>query len=262
MTRRTYDLTQPPGAPSAPSAGTTTAPGASNRQLKFLSDLAVQREIAEDARKLLLDRIDLQVAYNAAEGDCAPPRDREGLTKTRASDFIERMLKLPQRRLNRDPERKRDIVTDHAPLPGPDRLPAGHYAVKNADGQIRFYRLKRGTKNPNMIWLHVEHGDSDTEIPFHAAKPIILKIAVDPLAAARLYGDQIGACSNCGRRLTNRVSRLLNIGPICGGHLCDEDIWRGMVRRAREALAAAGLDPDADVEDTDDLARIREQARL
>ncbi|MEY3470016.1 MAG: Caulobacter phage CcrBL10, partial [Actinomycetota bacterium] len=39
--------------------------------------------------------------------------------------------------------------------------------------------------------------------------------AADPYAAAKLYGQNTGTCSCCGRELTNSLSISLGIGPIC-----------------------------------------------
>lgn len=39
--------------------------------------------------------------------------------------------------------------------------------------------------------------------------------AADPYAAAKLYGQNTGSCSCCGRELTNPISIELGIGPIC-----------------------------------------------
>lgn len=263
MTRRTYQLTPPPGvsAPSSPSSapipeGITTEPGASNKQLAYLASLCQSREFDHDARVRLTARIAVQLELNEEHGDCEPPLGVAGLTKTRAHDFIARLRAKPQRSCSH--------TGPATNLPGLFDLPAGHYAIKNADGQLRFYNVWRGNRNANYIRLHVEHGPNDSEIPFGTPefKAILKTIAEDAHAAARLYGRHIGACSNCNRRLTNRVSRLLDIGPVCGGHTCDEAIWTDMKARARQALRDAGLDPDADVEDTDDLDAIREAAGL
>lgn len=40
-------------------------------------------------------------------------------------------------------------------------------------------------------------------------------VAGDPTAAAVAYGRETGACSCCGRKLTNAESIALGIGPIC-----------------------------------------------
>jgi hypothetical protein len=39
--------------------------------------------------------------------------------------------------------------------------------------------------------------------------------AADPYAAAKVYGQETGQCSCCGRELTNKLSIELGIGPIC-----------------------------------------------
>jgi hypothetical protein len=43
----------------------------------------------------------------------------------------------------------------------------------------------------------------------------VQSVAADPYAAAKLYGQQTGSCSCCGRELTNALSIELGIGPIC-----------------------------------------------
>jgi hypothetical protein len=43
----------------------------------------------------------------------------------------------------------------------------------------------------------------------------VQSVAADPYAAAKLYGQQTGSCSCCGRELTNSLSIELGIGPIC-----------------------------------------------
>ena len=39
--------------------------------------------------------------------------------------------------------------------------------------------------------------------------------ATDPYSAAKLYGQNTGSCSCCGRELTNSLSIELGIGPVC-----------------------------------------------
>lgn len=46
-------------------------------------------------------------------------------------------------------------------------------------------------------------------------KAVIMEAANDPLTAAIRYGKETGACSCCGRDLTNPQSIELGIGPIC-----------------------------------------------
>ena len=46
-------------------------------------------------------------------------------------------------------------------------------------------------------------------------KSVLLEAAADPLTAAIRYGKETGACSCCGRDLTNPDSIAAGIGPIC-----------------------------------------------
>ena len=40
-------------------------------------------------------------------------------------------------------------------------------------------------------------------------------IVSDPYTATKMYGYKTGVCSCCGRKLTNKMSVELGIGPIC-----------------------------------------------
>jgi hypothetical protein len=143
-----------------------------------------------------------------------------------------------------------------------DTVPDGHYALKTDSGELRFYRVKQGRK-PGKYWIHVEHGPEETELYPSTARDVMLEILAEGARECALrYGRHIGCCSKCKARLTNRISRLVEFGPVCGGHYYDEEIWKRMRAQARDALRRAGLDPDADVEDTDDIEAIREQLRM
>jgi hypothetical protein len=43
----------------------------------------------------------------------------------------------------------------------------------------------------------------------------VQSVAEDPYSAVKLYGQNTGSCSCCGRELTNSLSIELGIGPIC-----------------------------------------------
>lgn len=137
-------------------------------------------------------------------------------------------------------------------LPGKDAVPAGRYAVDNGEGVLRFYRVARGTRNPDRVWLHVQHGPSESEVPFSWAgyRAILGAIAAEAREAAIRYGREIGACSTCGKRLTNALSRELGIGPVCGGRFyAQEGEWKATKDTARKSLRQRGIDPDSDVAD-------------
>lgn len=194
---------------------TTTTVPATDRQLEFLRSLALEREIDQDHRDQLLARIEARQ-----------------ISKAKASSFIERLLEKPRVRA--------------ASVQLPD-VPAGRYAVDSAEGELRFYRVARG--KTGRTWIHVQHGPDESEVPFSwIGYTAILESIVDAglAEAMQRYGHEIGSCGNCGLRLTNRVSRELGIGPVCGGRMF-EDAWRPMERGARQAIVARGEDPDEEV---------------
>lgn len=157
-----------------------------------------------------------------------------GVSVKRASDIITQLLALPVRT---------DIVQkQNSGLPD---VPAGRYAVESDEGELRFYRLwigKTGYKK-----LYVLHGPDSTEIPYKAALGVLGKIfRAGVVECAQRYGREIGSCSNCGRRLTNRISRELGIGPVCGGRMFG-DRFMDKVDDATQAIRARGEDPDEEL---------------
>lgn len=93
-----------------------------------------------------------------------------------------------------------------------------------AEGFVMTPAAKTG-RNPGAIYVkRVEGGYLGKVIAgkFHAGHGVtaedtekLLKIAANPLEAAKAYGKLTGKCSCCGRQLTDHVSIALGIGPIC-----------------------------------------------
>lgn len=173
------------------------------------------------------------------------------LTFDQAQSFINELKALrTQRVLSRGVDRSKPI---------PD-VPDGRYAVKDQEGQLKFYRVWKPMQGKWAGWTFLAVYSSDDEYPIknpNTKRFILEQIAVDPALSARMYGRHYKRCSDCNKGLTNRVSRLLDIGPVCGGHHYNPEIWKSIKSEARGLLEAAGLDPDTDVEDTDDLDAIR-----
>jgi len=174
------------------------------------------------------------------------------MSKQAASDLISALKDKPYKASGDAPKASKD---DNYGIPSADALPTGRYAIDNADGELTFYRVWRGTKNPDYVKVYLLHGPDESEIPFSKGMVTILKsIAEDAAGAAIRYGHEIGACSVCAKRLTNRVSRALGIGPICGGHFYGEE-FKSVVHGAREQIKAQGLDPDGNVEEDEVVER-------
>jgi hypothetical protein len=112
-------------------------------------------------------------------------------------------------------------------------LPTGttRYAVENADGDLTFIRIDHVDSGKWEGWVFVKQvtgggvAGMDNEHRLGSQKPgalyqgtfdrLLLKVLADPEGAARRYGLELGACSVCGRTLTNAESRERGIGPEC-----------------------------------------------
>jgi|SRR5215831_7548834 len=165
------------------------------------------------------------------------------IPKQRASDVIGKLKELPWK--PRDIQQRQTEL--HQNLPALD-VPAGRYCVLGNDGELKFYQVWRPKDNPSIWKLYVMFGPYQGEVQPNAKMAIMQKIAANPREAAIRFGQEIKACSNCGRRLTNRISRELAIGPICGGRLWGDE-FKAMAKAKRAELVAMGLDPDEELDD-------------
>lgn len=196
-------------------------------QLRYLRGLWAEKRV-DLLTKEQFDWLDAQ--FNKPEAE-----QFVGVTVKRASDIIDGLKKLPVRD---------NVVRQQNP--GLPDVPAGRYAVNNDDGELRFYRVwigKTGYKK-----LYVLHGPDSTELPYKAALGVLGKIMREGVRECAIrFGMEIGACSNCGRRLTNRISRELGIGPICGGRMFGDDFSK-MASEKRASIILRGDDPDEELE--------------
>lgn len=138
-------------------------------------------------------------------------------------------------------------------MPGPF-VPAGRYAVDSNEGELRFYQVWRpkGEDHERVYRVYVLHGPDSSPVHRNAEAAIIQKIYGEDgkgiREAAIRFGNEIGACSNCGRRLTNRISRELGIGPVCGGRMFGDD-FKYEIQDAKSRLRDRGLDPMEEIAD-------------
>lgn len=98
------------------------------------------------------------------------------------------------------------------------RVPEGRYAIKGADGAVKFYRVTHGKENGKWAgYTFVEAQASDDHWPIRnrtAREAILRAIGADVAGAMALYGTEIGKCGHCGRKLTSEW-RKKGIGPVC-----------------------------------------------
>lgn len=194
-------------------------------QFKYIQALVAERDLSSLRRQ--------QVQWLAgfvqmSHGDLKTSR-------AKASEIIGQLKELPKR-----PTTQRQAVALD--------VPAGRYAIENTQGELRFYQVWRPKDNSKVVRVYVFHGPDSS--PVHrAAEPAILEaISEDVRGAAIRYGNEIGSCSNCGRRLTNRISRELGIGPVCGGRMFASDDWSREVKEARKRIIDRGEDPSEEIE--------------
>lgn len=213
-------------AVKAPRAGITIpadGPPATEKQLAFLRSLVEERELTDEHRAQMLARI-----------------ETNDVSKSRASDWIGRLMEKPKSR------------TRSAPTDLPD-VPAGRYAVTGDDGETDFYKVDRPTRGDwkGHTFVKLITGPDERNMSKAVARTILERIIEDgPAAAAIRYGREIKHCSVCNIRLTNNLSRALGIGPVCGGRFYEDDAeWKQIKRDASEELEAQGIDPKANYDD-------------
>jgi hypothetical protein len=199
----------------------STAPPATEPQLRLINTLAAERQLDEDHHVWLREQL------------------HHGVTKSRAHDIIERLLARPKLTATQPkPENRYEQIPS---------VPDGHYALEEPVDElntIRFYLVrhgKQGTRWENYTF--VDRYSSDATFPVKGKEwmRVLTAIAADPLAAAQLYGHETKRCCICHRKLTRRLSRELGIGPVCGGR--NEWLTEDMIHNAEQAIIAQGYDP-------------------
>lgn len=164
----------------------------SEAQAKWIVDLLTNREL----------KVDVEATFTRLE---------QGLAKFAGSNFITANKNAPRK------------VTPVAPKPvalaveAKDEVPAGRYALETEDG-VKFYRLDRPKEGrwAGYVFLKVQASDDLYGIRNQAERDrIIAEIGKDILGAERLYGQELGKCSRCGRTLTDETSRAYGMGPDC-----------------------------------------------
>ena len=100
-------------------------------------------------------------------------------------------------------------------------IPAGHYAVDSLTGNndLDFFRVDRPTEGRwagRTFVKRVIGGKADSPVRGATARAALEAIEkAGPAEATKLYGQEIGRCGRCNRRLTDELSRQRGIGPDC-----------------------------------------------
>lgn len=188
------------------------------KQVRFLEDLFESRDAPQDLINEYQDSIEIG-----------------GLTKKRASHFIDAFLRYPK--LSRGKERTPDEMI--LPLDSPAHhefreevklVPTARYAVPtdrlfedfmktSIRGDLLFVeiaersgpkRLKKLIGSPGSFIREDMHIDD--------ALSVLRVIAADPYEYTSLFSRHYNVCGRCGAELTDPTSRATGLGPQCRKH--------------------------------------------
>lgn len=167
-----------------------------------------------------------------------------GILKDKASEIIGALKGLPKKN---DPKA---ILEDRESLfPTHEDVPAGRYAIQTGDGgnDLTFYHVRRPYKDRlHIFFVAIIGGPNRYPVSHQQARAIIKNIyRIGAGDAAIRYGREVKRCSVCHTQITNRVSRELGIGPVCGGRFFPD--WQERVNTVRRELDALGFDPEENV---------------
>lgn len=214
-----------------PTAARTVDPKISSAQRAYLLDLIEKKSVKADQEgKLDMIMKCLRISEDPEE---------YGMGRNKASELIDWFKKQPNK--------SREValiavVNGETNCEIWSNLPPGRYAVENAEGELRFYQVWE--KYDRAKRIYVMHGPDSSALAARAALAVAKKIvAAGVRECAIRYGMEIGHCSNCGLRLTNRISRELGIGPVCGRRMFG-DSFKVEVKAKRAEIKARGEDPN------------------
>lgn len=160
-----------------------------------------------------------EIAWTANEWHANLIGKHGGIPKRLVSDAIDR-LKAHVARMDAaqpaQPARPVAHVFTPAPKkPAPVDVEDGRYALRGEDGVVRFYRVKHA-KSSGRVYAMIQAGSELHPVRWYeGGRQVVERIAEDPEAAQVLYGRELGECYDCGRDLTDELSRSLGIGPVC-----------------------------------------------
>jgi hypothetical protein len=164
----------------------------SDKQVKFLTDLAESRYMEDADKAFLLEHM-------------------KSFDTKLASKWIDALKLLPPmpKKLNQG---KWDV---------PSTIPDGRYAVRNPKKVWVFFRIVTKKDRNDMEYRAVQKvlGSPGNfrydRVTANEWTMAVNEIGKDPGLFSQMFGIQVGACGVCGSPLTDPDSIKLGIGPIC-----------------------------------------------
>lgn len=165
---------------------TYTPQPASDKQLKFINKLIVERSEALDVLGVTITEV--QLLQLSTKG---------------ASATIDKLMALPTNSTH----------PSHAPATKPEALVPGFYML---EGQV--YKVKPSQKSDRMYASVLVDAPAGHKATFAYAKGVVYKLTLaDRMTPeqAKAYGDLYGRCCCCGKLLTVDLSIERGVGPVC-----------------------------------------------
>lgn len=173
-----------------------------------------------DARnKEITDRLRSVASWNSFARQILADYDRGGLINANQMTAAERMMnKLEENSVKVDLSRIREMFEV--------AVSNGHQKpIYRAEG-LKISLAPATGRNAGALYVVVIDDDAYQGkvegVTFKAVREAaastvdaLQRIAANPMEAAVRYGQKTGKCSCCGRKLTNKVSIEMGIGPIC-----------------------------------------------
>lgn len=188
-----------------------TADQATEKQLKFIEDLLVQKAVPEAIKMQYLE-------------------NKETMTKKIASSFITIFLGLPNAEIKADApadnlnEKQKLYLELKQEI---EAMPTAKYAIPA--GEVMMDLLEKPIAN-DMVFVEIRKYQGKTYIKqLHGAPGSFMRsmmpmadalvfariIQRDPYNYTKLFADHYQCCGRCGAELTDEVSRQLRLGPDC-----------------------------------------------
>ena len=174
---------------------------ASEKQIKFLSDLLAERECDAEMYDEMVTAI-----------------HEETLDKRQASAAIDTLVNAPRKKKAGGRSPFQELLST---------IPKSKYAVPAEElvmsdfedmfkGDMVFLELKEFNGTLYMRSLHGAPGRfTRARIDVEATKYLVKLIAMDPYKYVKMFGDHYACCGSCGAELTDARSRELMLGPEC-----------------------------------------------
>lgn len=190
---------------------------------------SIARKDATDSRIDLVQQLAAAVAEHGKTEDAGPVAEYlDSLTPGRdgtASKLIDALFALPWDNRPKAKDTGLDLTS----------LPSGRYAVPDGDTRLKL-RINRPTSGKWAGFVFVDDGAAyGQRTRYGMQRPgetyrgkledQLAAIVADPHAAMAAYGQLVGECGNCSRRLEDETSVALGVGPICRGKLESDYGW-------------------------------------